>query len=397
MTKDSFFLVIEGLDGSGKTSIGRHLAQFCEVELNQKVRMTYEPHDPSAGGLFIRQILEKKITNFTPETLMVSFAANRLDHCNRQINPWLSKGAGHMIICDRNYLSSLVYQTNEDFSKAHVMNLNQNARKPDLTIFMNVSNEVCYQRMKHRNKPQELFETDLSNTREKYMDAIEFLKTNRNEKIVTVDANGTMNEVLRDVITVLKGNVPAFNDIDVSLIENYKIPVSTEFSFADNQTITLQTLVNEVANIDTKEINQWLQSRFNQLENNDKGILLVDYLKTLGYQLTERVSTTNQAVYKMSYTLPGGILQRGILLIAEDYQQSNVILETISNLKEMTDFLMVLSLGASSSNSPHYERDLIQFKNGVTALFPSSNIFTEAKLIDSILEYIELDVELDIE
>ena len=389
MATDSFFLVIEGLDGSGKTSIGRHLAQFCEVHLNKKVRLTYEPHDPSAGGLFIRQILEKKITNFTPETLMVAFAANRLDHNNRAITGWLTRGANHMIVCDRNYLSSLVYQTNADFSKEHVMKLNQNARKPDLTIFMNVSNEVCYQRMKHRNKPQELFETDLSNTRQKYLSAIDFLVAKRNEKIVTVDANGTMDEVLRDVIKVLKDNDPSFFDVENAIIEGYKIPASTTFSFDQQQTITLQSLVNKIRKSDSKEISQLVLSRFNKLTAIDKSILFVNYLSTLGYQIKERISTTNQPVFKLEYKMPGGILQKGILVVMESFQQSNVILETVSNLTEMADFMFVFALGESSSTTTYYERDKIQFKNGVTALFPGIKIFTEEKLVEVLTMYIQ--------
>ncbi len=389
MVKDSFFLVIEGLDGSGKTSIGRHLAEFCELHLNKKVRLTYEPHDPSAGGLFIRQILEKKITNFTPETLMVAFAANRLDHCNRQINPWLAASTDHMIICDRNYLSSLVYQTNDDFSKEHVMNLNQNARKPDLTIFMNVSNEVCYARMKHRNKPQELFETGLSNTRKKYLAAIDFLKSNRAEKIVTVDANGTMDEVLRDVITVLKNNTAQFADIENSLIENYKIPTRTEFGIGDTQTITLQSLLNQATQSESTDKQVLLQNRFDQLENASKGILFFDYLKTLGYQFIEKFSTTNHPVYKLTYNLPSELKQKGILVVMEEFQQSNMILEVVSNLSEMTDFMIVFAMGKSGSMTPFYERDKIQYNNGHTALFPSAQIFTEQQLLNSILALIE--------
>lgn len=388
MANDSFFLVIEGLDGSGKTSIGRHLAQFCETHLNKKVRLTYEPHDPSAGGLFIRQILEKKITKFTPETLMVAFAANRLDHRNRSLDDWLSRGPEYMIICDRNYLSSLVYQTNADFSKKHVMDLNQNARQPDLTIFMNVSNEVCYQRMKHRNKPQELFETDLSNTRDKYLSAIEFLKKERNEKIVTVDANGTMNEVLRDVIKLLKDNALDYFNVDQKTIDTYEIPEITSFSLDQSQTITLQTLVHEFKSTNSNELQKLVTTRFQQLTNEDKGILFFDYFKTLGYQFKERLSTTHHPVFKMEYVLPGDILQRGLLIIMDEFVQSNLILEVVSNHNEMTDFLLVFALGKSSSTSLEFERDNIQFHNKINALFPTTQIFTEERLIKLLIQAI---------
>ncbi len=384
MVKDSFFLVIEGLDGSGKTSIGRHLARFCEEQLSKKVRLTYEPHDPSAGGLFIRQILKKKITDFTPETLMVAFAANRLDHKNRVLNDWLDRGADHMIICDRNYLSSLVYQTNVDFSKAHVMALNQNARQPDLTIFMNVSNEVCYQRMKHRNKPQELFETNLSNTREKYLSAIDFLKKERNEKIVTVDANGTMEEVLKDVIKLLKETAPDYFNVDSTKLKEYVIPTMTPFSLEGTQRITLSSLLNEAKKSDQGEVHSYIANRFQKLEKNDKGFLFFDYLRILGFKIIERFSTTNHPVFKLEYLLPTGIQQTGMLIIMEAYDQSNMILETVSNLEEMTDFMFVFAMGQSNSMTPSYERDKVEYNNKITILFPAAKIFTEDVLIQEL-------------
>mgnify|MGYP001800734862 CR=1 FL=1 len=190
VNNDSLFLVIEGLDGSGKTSVTRLLANHLQALTGKAVKLTYEPHDASCGGLFIRQVLEKRISNFSHRTLALAFAANRMDHCDRDINPWLAAEPQRILLCDRYYLSSLVYQSTEDFSMAEVMRLNERARRPDLFFFMNVSNEVCYERMKIRNKPRELFERNLSETRDKYREAIAFLEAERQERIIEIDANG---------------------------------------------------------------------------------------------------------------------------------------------------------------------------------------------------------------
>ena len=80
MQKKSLFIVIEGLDGSGKTTVAKRLLEVANREFIGKIKFTYEPNNPSAGGEFIRDILMKKITKFHPRVLAYAFAANRLDH-----------------------------------------------------------------------------------------------------------------------------------------------------------------------------------------------------------------------------------------------------------------------------------------------------------------------------
>lgn len=197
------FIVIEGLDGSGKSTAAKVLAEKLEQAFQKKVRLTYEPNDPSCGGDYIRLVLTKKITRFTPRVLALAFAANRLDHNDRTIKPHLEMGDNHLVISDRYYLSSLVYQSDEQFSFESVMQLNELALPPDLIFFLNVSNEVCYQRMKKRNQPQELFEVNLESTRQKYLAAIDFLRTTRQEKIIEIDGNGTVAETVDQMLNAL--------------------------------------------------------------------------------------------------------------------------------------------------------------------------------------------------
>ncbi|MEZ4959677.1 MAG: dTMP kinase [Saprospiraceae bacterium] len=203
MPGKSIFIVIEGLDGSGKTTASQHLAELLESHFPGKTLRTYEPHDPSCGGDYIRQVLRKEITAFQPRTLALAFAANRLDHGDRIVTPWLAGDSGRIVLCDRYYLSSLVYQQTSDFPMENVLELNQLARKPDVIFFLNVSNEVCYERMKGRNLPPELFEENLSETRRKYQEAIEFLRKGHQENIVEIDGNGTVDQTATAMFGVI--------------------------------------------------------------------------------------------------------------------------------------------------------------------------------------------------
>jgi len=135
--------------------------------------------------------------------LPLSFAANRLDHCARLINPLL-KEKGNIIISDRYYLSSLVYQSSVDFPFESVMTLNEKATQPHLIFFLNVSNEVCYARMNTRNQAEELFESRLEEHRNKYRQAIDFLKTKKGDTIVEIDGNGTVEQTVKQMVQHLK-------------------------------------------------------------------------------------------------------------------------------------------------------------------------------------------------
>lgn len=200
MGKDSLFIVIEGLDGSGKSSASAALKAHLEKNLTGKVIRTYEPQNESCGGDYIRDVLEKRITQFDPFVLALAYAANRLDHNSRIIQPWLAKGDQHVVICDRYYLSSLVYNSADDFSFDEVMLLNRKARKPDIIFFLNVSAEVCRQRMNKRNEPLELFETKLDTYRAKYLAAIKYLQQEKDHNIIEINGNQTLEEVVGDIV-----------------------------------------------------------------------------------------------------------------------------------------------------------------------------------------------------
>jgi dTMP kinase len=208
--KKSLFIVIEGLDGSGKSTASRQLSHVLDAVYKGHVKQSYEPHDPSCGGLLIRDILTKKHTDFTPQLLPLAFATNRLDHGDRVIRPWLKAHNGNILICDRYYLSSLVYQSSPDFPFEKVMALNEFALKPDIIFFINVDTEVCYARMANRNQAPELFEDRLDESRKKYFDAIDFLRKTRNENIIEIDGNGTVSEVVKQLLTEVYKVAPHF-------------------------------------------------------------------------------------------------------------------------------------------------------------------------------------------
>lgn len=205
--RHNFFLVIEGLDGSGKSEISRRLAELMRATLDDRVMLTFEPHDPSAAGLYIRRVLRKKIL-VSSHTLALAFALNRADHNERVIGPFLEQNSGpRLVMCDRYVLSSLVYNTSHDLPMQAVWDLNSGARRPDLTLFLDASAEICYARMGSRGGNRELFESNLAESRAHYFDAIGFLRQH-GEQVVVVDANPDLLTVINSIIDVLKATGP---------------------------------------------------------------------------------------------------------------------------------------------------------------------------------------------
>lgn len=202
----SFFLVLEGLDGSGKSEVTRRLTALLRESFGDRVLLTYEPHDPSAAGDYIRQVLAKTIT-ISPRTLALAYALNRADHNERVLAPFLDGAEGGVVVCDRYYLSSLVYNSSQALPMEQVMALNAAARRPDLTLFLDASEETCYQRIGSRGGSRELFDDKLAEMRRKYSHAIAFLQA-RGETVITVDANPSLRDVLNTIIGVLNTHAP---------------------------------------------------------------------------------------------------------------------------------------------------------------------------------------------
>lgn len=161
------FVVFEGIDGSGTTTQVRAVVDRLNA-LGYGASGTCEP---SKGpiGTFIRQILTRSVrdesgrpASFDFRTMALLFAADRLDHVEREVLPDLAEGK--IVISDRYLLSSLAYQSatadNAEWAVSFVRAVNQAARVPDLQIVFDVDAEVARGRRTARGGAAELYEKD---------------------------------------------------------------------------------------------------------------------------------------------------------------------------------------------------------------------------------------------
>lgn len=109
------FISFEGIDGSGKSTQARLLAEALQ-DAGREVVLTREPGG-SPGAEEIRAlVLQGDPDRWSAETELLLFTAARRDHLERTIRPALA--AGKVVICDRFADSTRMYQG--QIGRAHV-------------------------------------------------------------------------------------------------------------------------------------------------------------------------------------------------------------------------------------------------------------------------------------
>jgi dTMP kinase len=149
-------IVLEGIDGAGTTT---QTARLCAA-LAARGRDAHATREPTTGpvGRLLREMLGGAHQPVDATTLGLLFAADRADHLQREIEPALARGA--VVVSDRYYPSSLAYQSDPDDHAAfeRVRVLNERARRPDLTLLLEVPVDVAAARRAADGRPDELFD-----------------------------------------------------------------------------------------------------------------------------------------------------------------------------------------------------------------------------------------------
>ncbi|MFX1392484.1 MAG: dTMP kinase [Promethearchaeota archaeon] len=147
LIQKSFFIVIDGVDGSGTTTHCRLLAGFLESE-KLEVHLTQEP-SKSEIGILLRKFLRD--SNIPPTTDALLFAADRDLHYHNEIKQKLDEG--YIVISDRYLESSIIYQSlqSNDISVNWVKKINKYVGQPDLTIILDIDPRISLARKTEEN------------------------------------------------------------------------------------------------------------------------------------------------------------------------------------------------------------------------------------------------------
>jgi dTMP kinase len=195
--KKGLFLVIEGMDGSGKSTQSQLLFDYLK---NKKydVILTFEPTDEKIGKMLTEFYLKKVDMPIVDAFL---FSADREEHLKTVVIPALNQGK--IVISDRYYHSTFSYQATQGLDLSWLIDMNKFFMKPDLTIIVDSSPERCIERIEIDKKRK-------IEDRVKF-EKIEFLKKLRNnylklpgtlkdEKIIVINGDRSREEVHQDII-----------------------------------------------------------------------------------------------------------------------------------------------------------------------------------------------------
>ena len=197
--KNSLFIVIDGLDGSGKSEITKMLHNYL-FSKNKRFRIltTREPTNGEYGKQ-IRDILgREKDPKSNSRKLAELFVKDRNQHLNGTIEPFLAASNEHelnIVLCDRYYYSTIAFQGAQGLGIKELVDMSKCFMKPDLTFILDVDPKLALKRIKSRKK--EKFEQ------------LEFMKTIRenflrlpkllDDKIIIIDSSKSLESVFDKV------------------------------------------------------------------------------------------------------------------------------------------------------------------------------------------------------
>ncbi|MBD2799817.1 dTMP kinase [Xenorhabdus sp. M] len=201
---NSKFIVIEGLEGAGKTTAIQTVMETLQQHGISDLILTREPGGtPLAEKLreLIKQDVEGELLTDKAEVLMI-YAA-RVQLVENVIKPALSNGK--WVIGDRHDLSSQAYQGG---GRGIDQNLMASLREaalgdfyPDLTVYLDLPPEIGLQRARERGELDRIEKESLDffhRTRERYLELVE-----KDRRIKKVDATQPLSKVQDDIRQVV--------------------------------------------------------------------------------------------------------------------------------------------------------------------------------------------------
>lgn len=193
------FIVVEGIDGTGKSTQSKRLAEWFRSR-GREVVLSREPTDGPWG----KKLRESATTGrLSAEEELECFLNDRREHVEMSIKPALAEGK--VVILDRYYFSTMAYQGARGFDPAEIRRRNEVfAPQPDLLLILDLSVESAHGRIGARGDTANEFEQrdTLSRCREIFLSL-------RDEPFACViDAEPSLNEVTADILSVVTAKFP---------------------------------------------------------------------------------------------------------------------------------------------------------------------------------------------
>jgi dTMP kinase len=193
------FISLEGVDGSGKSTQAKLLAEA----LGPETLLIREPGGTSAAER-IRELLADPALEIDPFAELLLFSAARADLVSRVIRPALE--AGTHVVADRFADSSVAYQGGaRELGTSHVLSLTDTVIGglwPDVTVLLRVDPEVGLGRADGEDR----FESEGVDLQRAVAEAYEEIAQIASDRVVVVDGAGSVDEVHACVMEAIQSH-----------------------------------------------------------------------------------------------------------------------------------------------------------------------------------------------
>ena len=198
------FIVFEGCDGSGKTTVSQGVYQNL-IAKGYPVIYTREPGGIDIAEQIRKVILDPKNTEMDSRTEALLYAASRRQHLVQKVLPALNEHK--IVICDRFLFSSLAYQGYaRNIGVDEVLKINEFAiegHMPDTTIFLDVLPEVGLSRISTRTFKDRLDQENID-FHQRVFDGYMLVNERFGQDVVKFDANRTPEEIINEITAYIE-------------------------------------------------------------------------------------------------------------------------------------------------------------------------------------------------
>lgn len=205
MSRSGFFITFEGSEGSGKSTQIARLAEKLR-QAGHEPLLIREPGGTPAGES-IRHLLQHapEGENLVPEAELLLFAASRAQLVREKILPALE--AGRIVICDRFFDSTTVYQgvarciPAEDTARINAFAIGDCL--PDVTFILDLDRRISLERMRDERRALDRIEREseefFAAVRQGYLD----LAKKNPARIVLLDASTSIESLSKEIQSII--------------------------------------------------------------------------------------------------------------------------------------------------------------------------------------------------
>ena len=199
------YIVIEGQDGTGKSTQARLLKEYYEKQGKEVVVMD-EPDGDLPQAHDLHDMILTRGYKLEPMTNVLLFSAARSELWHKIAEPVLKRGG--IVISARNFWSTLAYQGyGEGVPKGKIIKITHEALpkqyfNPDYGVILTVPDQVRLERQNARGKATETFEAKPDAFQQKVNAA--YPKIARGFNLTLIDASGTIEEVFDKILNELE-------------------------------------------------------------------------------------------------------------------------------------------------------------------------------------------------